>query len=232
AGPLELRQPERVVRAVRADLERVQGHAQVVDRAREGGEVVDEVDVPVHVETGRHVVVDEEEAVAAQVLHVLERARVEVVHADDSKVPGDEGIAEVGAEKAGPAGHDGGRHRPDFTRARFSGPQTLRPLYRGMFGELRSRTDRRFAGQTAPRAKPGGPLCGAPSRRLEGKTQRRSLFDSMSNHIAKSVNWEPKISRSATRTTVPTETALPMIRNTTSVIPRPSPSTLIRKPST
>ena len=37
--------------------------------------------------------------------------------------------------------------------------------------------------------------------------QRRSLFDSMSNHIANSVNCEPEISNSAIRTTVPTLTS-------------------------
>ena len=35
-----------------------------------------------------------------------------------------------------------------------------------------------------------------------GAAYLRSLFDSMSNHMAKSVNWEPKISSSATRTPV------------------------------
>src|SRR5207247_11128383 len=58
----------------------------------------------------------------------------------------------------------------------------------------------------------------------------RSLFDSMSNHIAKSVNCEPKIRSSATSTTVPAETALPSIRSTTSKIPRARPSRVITKP--
>ena len=42
--PVRLGQPERVVRAVRADLERVQRQPQVVDRRRRRREVVDEVD--------------------------------------------------------------------------------------------------------------------------------------------------------------------------------------------
>ena len=41
--------------------------------------------------------------------------------------------------------------------------------------------------------------------------QRRSLFDSMSNHIANSMNCEPEISSSATSTTVPTLIALPLM---------------------
>ena len=45
AGALELGDPEHVVGAVGADLERVQRQPQVVDRARRRGEVVDEVDV-------------------------------------------------------------------------------------------------------------------------------------------------------------------------------------------
>ena len=43
-GPVDLREPERVVRAVRADLERGQRQAQVVDRRGRRGQVVDEVD--------------------------------------------------------------------------------------------------------------------------------------------------------------------------------------------
>ncbi len=74
---------------------------------------------------------------------------------------------------------------------------------------------------------PPGWVAGNPLRK---RPQRRSLFDSMSNHIAKSVNWEPKISKSATSTTVPTDTALPMMRSTTSTMPSPRPSSVIRKP--
>ena len=59
---LELGEAERVVRAVRADLQRVQRHAQVVDGARERGEVVDEVDRLVDLEVLGHVVVQEDEA--------------------------------------------------------------------------------------------------------------------------------------------------------------------------
>ena len=41
-----------------------------------------------------------------------------------------------------------------------------------------------------------------PRTRFRTPLQRRSLFDSMSNHIAKSVNWLPAISSSATSTIV------------------------------
>ena len=42
--------------------------------------------------------------------------------------------------------------------------------------------------------------------------QRKSLLDSMSNHIANSVNCEPEISNRAISTTVPTLTSLPAMR--------------------
>jgi hypothetical protein len=61
--------------------------------------------------------------------------------------------------------------------------------------------------------------------------QRRSLFDSMSNHIAKSVNCEPAINSSATSTTVPTETALPAIRSAVSTIPSARPAAVITNPN-
>src|SRR5206468_5183503 len=60
---------------------------------------------------------------------------------------------------------------------------------------------------------------------------RRSLFDSMSNHIAKSVNCEPEIRSSATRTTVPTLTSLPAMRYAISMIPRTRPVKVARKPN-
>ena len=69
------------------------------------------------------------------------------------------------------------------------------------------------------------------SYRAWSSAQRRSLFDSMSNHMAKSVNCDPKINNSATSTTVPTDTALPMSRRTTSAMPSPRPSSVIRKPN-
>src|SRR6185295_591557 len=60
--------------------------------------------------------------------------------------------------------------------------------------------------------------------------QRKSLFDSMSNHIANSVKCDPKIKSSATSTTVPAETALPSIRSTTSRIPSARPIKVHTRP--
>jgi menaquinone-dependent protoporphyrinogen oxidase len=59
---------------------------------------------------------------------------------------------------------------------------------------------------------------------------RRSLFDSMSNHMAKSVNCEPAISSSATSTTVAGVMFSPRPRRTATAMPRPRPTAVMRKP--
>ncbi len=85
----------------------------------------------------------------------------------------------------------------------FSGPPGRRGGFRAVFTVVvRVRAAPALAGR-----------CRAGSRRAAGplpeRPQRRSLFDSMSNHMANSVNCDPKMRRRATSTTVPTETALP-----------------------
>ena len=119
-----------MMRPVGADFQRMERHAQVVDRARERGEVVDEVDLPVDVDVLGHVVVEELEALAAQVRDVLQRPGVEVVDADDSEAVLDQVVAEVRAEETGAAGDDRGWHRRDATHRPQRRPQTLRGLYR------------------------------------------------------------------------------------------------------
>ena len=126
ARALELRQPERVVGAVRADLERVQRHPHVVDRACERGEVEDEVDRLGHLEVLHHVVVDEDKLVVTNVLDVAERARQQVVHADHAKLPREQVVTEVRAEEAGAACHQGGGHREDDTYRPCRPPAVLR----------------------------------------------------------------------------------------------------------
>jgi hypothetical protein len=59
---------------------------------------------------------------------------------------------------------------------------------------------------------------------------RRSLFDSMSNHIANSVNCEPKIRSSATSTPVAAVMSWPRMRSTISAIPSPRPASPITRP--
>ena len=97
---LELGEAERVVRPVRADLQRVQRLPHVVDRARERGQVEDEVDRLVDRDVLGDVVVQEEELVAAEVLEVLERRRLEVVDADHAVPLREQVVAEMRAEEA------------------------------------------------------------------------------------------------------------------------------------
>ena len=103
---LPLREPERVMRAVRAGLQRVERKAEVVDRARERSEVVHEVDRLLGHDRLDHVVVQERERVVAQVIDVLERRDDEVVDADHPLAALEERLAEVGAEEPGAAGDE------------------------------------------------------------------------------------------------------------------------------
>jgi len=139
ARALVLREAEGVVRPVRARLQRQQGLAHVVDRARKRGEVVDEVDGLVDLQVLDHVVVAEDELVVAQVRDVLEGARLEVVHADHAVPLAEQVLAEVGAEKTGSAGHDSGRHHAIVSAAlagsgRFQ--RALRSPYAALNGAL------------------------------------------------------------------------------------------------
>jgi hypothetical protein len=102
-----LRKPERVVRAVRADLERVERQPLVVDRRGRRGHVEDEVDRLVDLVVARDVEHLEAEVRAVRdVADVLERARLEVVDADHALAACQQVVAEVGAEEAGAAGHE------------------------------------------------------------------------------------------------------------------------------
>ena len=66
----------------------------------------DDVDRLVDLDVLDHVVVHERERVVADVLDVRERARLEVVHADDAIPLREQVLAEVGAEEAGSTGDD------------------------------------------------------------------------------------------------------------------------------
>ena len=82
---LELGQAERVVRAERADLERLDREAQVVDGAGRAGQMEDEVDAPRHVdELGAVDVAGTRRPSSRRCSMFCERARVEVVDADDA----------------------------------------------------------------------------------------------------------------------------------------------------
>ena len=103
--------------ALRADLQRLQRQAEVVDRARRARQVEDEVDRLVDPDPVDDVLVQEREPVVAQVLDVLERARLEVVDADHPVPLLEQVVAEMGAEEAGAAGHHRGRHAGNRTDA-------------------------------------------------------------------------------------------------------------------
>ena len=109
-----LREPECVVGAVRADLERVERQPRVVDRGRRRGHVVDEIDRLLDLVVLRDVEDLETEVRAGlHVADVLERSRLEVVHADHALAARDQVVAQVGAEEASAAGDQGGRHRQE-----------------------------------------------------------------------------------------------------------------------
>ena len=74
--------------------------------------------------------------VSREMLDVLERPGVEVVHADDAEIPRDQVIAEVGAEEPGPAGDDRRRHRAAMLPRGLAGG---RNPYRGFTQRFRGR---------------------------------------------------------------------------------------------
>ena len=115
ARALELGEPERIVRALRADFQRVQRHAQIVDRARERREVEDEVDRLLDLEVLGHVVVHEDEFAGPDVLDVAQRARDQVVDADHPVAPLEQVVAEMRAEEPGSSGDDRRWHAPNRT---------------------------------------------------------------------------------------------------------------------
>ena len=101
---MSLGQPEHVVAAVGADLERVQRQPQIVDRACRAGEVEHAVDRLGDGQMLHEIVLDEHEALVPQVLDVRQRPRFEVVDAEHAVTAAKQCFAEVGAEEPGPAG--------------------------------------------------------------------------------------------------------------------------------
>ena len=87
------------------------GFVQVVDRARQRGEVEDRVDRAVDVDVVGDVVLDEVEApVAEQVGDVARMAGRQVVERDDVVAIGQQPVRQVRADEAGPAGDDDAPH--------------------------------------------------------------------------------------------------------------------------
>ena len=101
--------------AVGADLEGLQRQSQIVDRTRGAREVVDVVDLLVDANVLGHVVRPELESGVAQMLNVVQRARLEVVDADDAMAPREQRLTEVGTKEAGAAGYNGSQHERDIS---------------------------------------------------------------------------------------------------------------------
>jgi hypothetical protein len=84
--------------------------------------VVDEVDRLVDIDVLGDVGVSELEPLVADVRDVLQRTGLEVVQAEDPVPRRDQGLAEVGTEKAGTAGHYTSRHGGRCYRLGADGP--------------------------------------------------------------------------------------------------------------
>ncbi len=85
---------------------------------------------------------------------------------------------------------------------------------------------------TVPRSGRGRSAPSDSQRPEQSRPHRRSLFASMSNHIANSVSCSPAISSTATSTIVAGVISFPASRSTTSSAPSTSPATLISTPNT
>src|SRR5207249_69107 len=85
------------------------GEIQVINRAGGRGEVPDVIDGDIEENEFGDVLLDElEVGVAAQVRDVVHAAGDEVIYADDFVAARQQQVGEVGAEKTGGAGDDGG----------------------------------------------------------------------------------------------------------------------------
>ena len=94
-------QPERLVRAERADLERLDRKLVVVQRAGRTGEVDHRVQRLFDEDVLRHVVVHEAEVVpAVQMLDVVRRSGDQVVHGDHREALAQEPVAQMRAQES------------------------------------------------------------------------------------------------------------------------------------
>src|SRR6266511_934786 len=125
ASALLLGEAKGVVGSQRADLERLDRVAQVVDRAGGRGEMEHRVDRPGDVDVVGHVHLDELEVLAAEILDVGGPAGEQGVHADDLEPLGQQPAAQVRPEETGPAGDHRSRHAYLPLRSR---PATGRPM--------------------------------------------------------------------------------------------------------
>jgi len=115
ARTLGFREAERIVRAVRADLQGLQGQAQVVDRTGWRCEVEHEIDVTRNLDVRRDVVLNKREVVVAQMRNIRQRPRIEVVETPDLVARCKQPLTEVRSEKPCSTGDDSCWHTDDGT---------------------------------------------------------------------------------------------------------------------
>ena len=146
ARAMLLGEPERVVRPVAADLQRVQRQAQIVDRGRRRREVVDEVHRLVDEVRLDDVRVHEPELRHADVVDVGEGSRLEVVDADHPTSAPQELVAQMRPEEPRATRHEAGGHTG--AQDSFNAPE--RPSAASSEARRRARSARPRAGARAP----------------------------------------------------------------------------------
>ncbi len=104
-GAARLGEPERLVGAERAHLERLDGELEVIDGRGGTGEVQHVVERAVDDDEVGHVVLDEQEPGVAEMGDVVQRPGDEAVHADHLAAARQQEVAEVGADESGAARH-------------------------------------------------------------------------------------------------------------------------------
>jgi hypothetical protein len=106
AGALELRQPERVVGSLRADLQGLQRQPQIVDRAGRARQVIDEVDRLLDPDRHRQIVRHKHQLLRPHVLDIRQRTRLQVVHTHHPIATPQQRVAEMRTQKTGTARDD------------------------------------------------------------------------------------------------------------------------------
>ena len=115
-----LGEAERVVRAERTDLERLDREFEVIDGAGRAGEVEHVVDRIADLQRVGDVVADELEArIAPERVEVFEVAGEQVVDGDNLVPLGEEAFAKVGADEPGTAGNESAHEAGIATAASF-----------------------------------------------------------------------------------------------------------------
>ncbi len=182
ACTLPLREAECVMRAVRARLQRVERHPQVVDRAREGGEVVDEVERLVDGDRLDDVVMHEEERVVPEMCDVLERRGLQVVEAEHAMAALEKRLAKVRAEETDATGDERGRHVSMLSTR--SGGSKRSPRCAQRLGHVHARPDESSSARSvSPRSGSLEPLRRVLTTGCIDRRTPRPLVSEESRHV-------------------------------------------------